>query len=272
LSTLNDLTSLNMMPVYDPFNGDEIAQVPEHLPEHVSNALEQAKLGRDIAANLTKAERANILNNAAFIIEGKVEEFAQLISVEAGKAIKTARKEVLRCINTLRLSAFEAINFTGESIPFDSVDAGVGKIGFYEQKPLGIILAITPYNDPLNLVAHKLGPAIASGNSVILKPSEHTPLSAIKLCKTLFEAGLPQNCISIFTASGAKLGDSLLNNNDIKMVSFTGGSETGYKLARAAGMVRLSFELGGCGSSIVLEDCDLDKAVNALVNASFYAS
>ncbi|MBU2966745.1 aldehyde dehydrogenase family protein [Amphritea sp. 2_MG-2023] len=262
----------NMIKVNNPFDGQLVSEVPEFTSQNAAGAIERAIRGRSLAAVLTSRQRSEILNNTAELVALRGKEFAECITREAGKPISSAKREVMRCINTLQLSAAEAIQFNGETIPFDSMESGAGKLGFYENKPLGVILAITPYNDPLNLVAHKLGPAVATGNSVILKPSEMTPLSAIMLCDAFLEAGLPEECISVVTGYGAKLGDSLFRHDAIRMISFTGGVESGKKIAKMSGMVKLSLELGGVGSSIVMADADLIKAISACVDGAFSAA
>src|SRR5690606_8765636 len=172
---------------------------------------------------------------AARLLEERAAEFARTITLEAGKTILQARKEVLRCINTLRLSAEEAKRLAGEVIPFDAYAGSERRRGWFTREPLGIITAITPYNDPLNLVAHKLGPAIAGGNAVLLKPSELTPLSALALVSLLAEAGLPEEIVTV-AVGDAELGKALVSARDVRMVSFTGGFATGEAIAHLAGL------------------------------------
>jgi len=170
--------------------------------------------------------------------------FAELIVAEVGKTIRQAAREVLRCVNTLRLSAEEARRSKGEVLPFDAYAGSENRQGWFTREPLGVIVAITPYNDPLNLAAHKLGPAIAGGNAVILKPSELAPLSALKLVDCLLAAGLPPGVVSVATG-GAALGEALISSRDVRMISFTGGFVTGEKIARSAGLKKLAMDLGG---------------------------
>ena len=263
--------STSYISVTNPFNGAEVGTVADIPPLGAPAILQQAQDGARISRTLSRHERAHILENCARLVERDNESFASLIVAEAGKTIKQARKEVMRCVNTLQLSADEARRNAGEVLPFGAYAGSENRQGWFTREPLGIILAITPYNDPLNLVAHKLGPAIAGGNAVILKPSELAPLSAIKLVTYLQEAGLPEKVVSIATG-GASLGEALVSSSDVRMVSFTGGFLTGEKIARAAGLKKLAMDLGGNAPVIVLDDCDLDDAVASCVSGSFWAA
>lgn len=258
--------------ITNPYTGKLIDTVPSASIEDALKAVASAQENKHIIGSLSAHKRADILDKAALLIMNRLEDFAQVIVAETGKTIEEGRKETRRCINTLQLSASQARSFNGESIPFDSMTSGKNKIGFYKREPLGVILAITPFNDPLNLVAHKLGPAIASGNSVILKPSGMAPLSALRLCETLIEAGLPIKSLNVITGSGRELNEPLINNEIIRMISFTGGTATGKKIAASAGIVRLSFELGGCGSCIVMSDANINQAVEKCVEGAFSAA
>lgn len=191
---------------------------------------------------------------------------------EAGKTITQARKEATRCVNTLKLSADEARRNAGEVIPFDSYAGSESRQGWYTREPLGIITAITPYNDPLNLVAHKLGrPAIAGGNSILLKPSELTPLSAIKLVEVLLESGLPDEVITV-AIGGAELGKALVSAKEVRMISFTGGFTTGEAIAKSAGIKKLAMDLGGNAPVIVMENSDFAAAVEGCVSGAYWAA
>ena len=174
-------------------------------------------------------------------------------------------------MNTLRLSADEARRSAGEVIPFDAYAGSENRQGWFTREPLGVIVAITPYNDPLNLAAHKLGPAIGGGNAVILKPSELAPLSALKLVACLLAAGLPPGVVSVATG-GAALGEALVSSREARMVSFTGGFVTGEKIARSAGLKKLAMDLGGNAPVIVLGDCKLDDAVESSISGAFWAA
>ncbi len=257
--------------VRNPYTGEVIASVPTVGAEAVGGILERARRGRRTAAALSRASRASILDGAARLVEQRAEDFARLIVAEAGKTITQARKEVSRAVNTLALSAAEARRNAGEVIPFDSYHGSEDRQGWFTREPLGIIAAITPFNDPLNLVAHKLGPAIGGGNAVILKPSALTPLSALRLLDTLVEAGLPQDVITLVNGD-AEIAAAIVAAPDVRMVSFTGGFATGEAIARTAGLKKLAMDLGGNAPVIVLEDADLDEAVTSCVSGAFWAA
>ncbi|MBB4482795.1 aldehyde dehydrogenase family protein [Rhizobium etli] len=257
--------------VNNPFDGSFVGAVPETSADDVGLLLERAKRGAQIARSLPRHQRSAILEKAAAAIEDRKEEFALLIVREAGKTIAQARKEATRCVNTLKLSAEEAKRNAGEVIPFDAYAGSESRQGWYTREPLGIIAAITPYNDPLNLVAHKLGPAIAGANAVLLKPSELTPLSAIKLVGVLIESGLPDEVITV-AVGGAELGKALVSAKDVRMISFTGGFVTGEAIAKSAGIKKLAMDLGGNAPVIVMENSDVDAAVEDCVSGAFWAA
>ena len=257
--------------VCSPFDGRLIGTVPRLEAGAVPYLLQQARQGVSDCAALPRHQRARILERAALNIERDAEHFARLIVDEAGKTLKQAQKEVKRCINTLKLSAEEAKRNAGEVLPFDAYEGSENRQGWFSREPLGLILAITPYNDPLNLVAHKLGPAIAGGNGVILKPSELAPLSAIKLVDYLRDAGLPASVVTLATG-GAELGKALVAAREVRMISFTGGFVTGEQIARSAGLKKLAMDLGGNAPVIVMADCDLAATVESCVSGAFWAA
>ena len=264
-------TSSNEIIVSNPFDGSFVGAIRETSADAVDLLLERARRGAQIARSLPRHQRSAILENAAAAIEERKEEFALLIVREAGKTIAQARKEATRCVNTLKLSAEEAKRNAGEVIPFDAYAGSESRQGWYTREPLGIIAAITPYNDPLNLVAHKLGPAIAGANAVVLKPSELTPLSAIKLVEVLIASGLPEEVVTV-AVGGADLGEAIVSAKDVRMISFTGGFVTGETIARSAGIKKLAMDLGGNAPVIVMEDSDVDAAVEDCVSGSFWAA
>jgi acyl-CoA reductase-like NAD-dependent aldehyde dehydrogenase len=257
--------------VTNPFDGVEVGRVEDLPPEAARTLLDTASEGARACRGLSRYERARVLETCASFVERDREAFADLIVAEAGKTIRQARKEVLRCVNTLKLSADEARRNGGEVVPFDAWAGSQDRQGWFTREPIGIIVAITPYNDPLNLVAHKLGPAIAGGNAVILKPSELAPLSAIKLVATLVAAGMPTAVVTVATG-GPALGEALVSSRKVRMVSFTGGFATGERIARSAGLKRLAMDLGGNAPVIVLDDCDLEDAVDSCVSGAFWAA
>ena len=258
-------------PVHNPYTGEIIASVPIVDANAIDGILQQARCGRRTAAALSRASRASILEAASRLVERRAESFAQLIVSEAGKTITQARKEVSGAVYNRSLSAAEARRNAGEVIPFDSYEGSENRQGWFTREPLGIIAAITPFNDPLNLVAHKLGPAIAGGNAVILKPSALTPLSALRLVDTLIEAGLPEDIVTIVNGD-ADVAAALVSAPDVRMVSFTGGFATGEAISRTAGLKKLAMDLGGNAPVIVMDDADLDEAVVSCVSGAFWAA
>ena len=260
------------IPVTDPFDGALIDTVPAATAEDVETALAAAVEGAKAARRLTSYERADILLQAAAGVGERAEEFARLIAREGSKTIREARKEVSRCVNTLRSSAEEARRIHGETIPFDSYPGGEQRRGWWERVPVGVVLAITPFNDPLNLVAHKLGPAIAAGNAVILKPATVTPLSALLLTKLFVDVGLPPLVLQTITGHGAVVGDPLVADARVRMISFTGGVEAGKHIVQRAGIKKIGMELGSNSPVIVWQDADLDWAAESCVSGAFWAA
>lgn len=258
--------------VYDPFDNSLVDRVPRADRSDVIRVLNAAEKGRKIARKLSVYERSQILYKTADILSNRLEEFARLLARESSKTIREARKEVSRCVNTLRVSGEESKRIHGETISFDSFPGGEQRKGYYYRYPIGIILAITPFNDPLNLVAHKLGPAFAGGNSVILKPATVTPLSALKLAEALLEAGLPSEILQIITGHGIEIGEALLADERIRMISFTGGIAAGKRIVSIAGIKKLGMELGSNSPVIVWKDCDVEWAVKSCVSGAFWAA
>jgi glyceraldehyde-3-phosphate dehydrogenase (NADP+) len=258
--------------VRNPQDDSLISTVPAATKEDAIYAVEQAKEGAAIIARMLVHERMAVLNRAADWIDEHRETYARTIALEGSKTIREARKEVARCIETIRISAEEARRIHGETIPFDQMPGSENRVGYYYRFPVGIIAAITPFNDPLNLVAHKVGPAIAGGNAIIVKPTSVTPLSALLLAEAFDKAGLPPKVLSVITGSAKDVGQTLVTHPDVRMVSFTGGLSTGEKIARQAGLKKISMELGSNSPVIVLKDADLDEAVASCVSGAFWAA
>ena len=206
------------IPVADPFYLDIIDYVPRGNRGDAERAVSAASEGFRENRLLPSGERARILRKTAELLEGRGEEFAILIAREASKTIQEARKEVFRCTETLRVSGEEAIRLLGETIAFDQQKGSENRRGYFNRVPIGVVAAITPFNDPLNLVAHKVGPAIAGGNAVVVKPATVTPLSALKLAELLLEAGLPPKLLSVVTGPGAEVGEELVTDPRVRMV------------------------------------------------------
>ncbi|WP_260398070.1 aldehyde dehydrogenase family protein [Peribacillus simplex] len=258
--------------ILDPQDNSLIATVPAANEKDVLHSIEEAKKGAKIAADMPTHERIVILNRAADWIYEHKEEYAMTIAREGSKTIKEARKEVVRCIETLRISAEEARRINGETISFDQMPGSEDRMGYYYRFPVGIIVAITPFNDPLNLVAHKVGPAIASGNAIIVKPAPATPLSALLLAEAFEKAGLPPKVLSVITGYPSDMGESLITHSAIRMISFTGGLATGQAIMQKAGLKKMNMELGSNSPVIVLEDADLEEAVESTVSGAFWAA
>lgn len=253
-----------MQEVLSPYSGEPIATVPKADLADVEKAISTAEKGaRDMAA-LTAWQRASILNKAADLAVGRVEEFAALISSEEGKPLTESRGEASRLAELLRLCAFEGSQLRGEVLPLDAQAGATGKIGLTMRVPCGVVAAITPFNYPLLLVAHKVGPALAAGNSVILKPAQQTPLTALKFTEILLEAGLPPRAIQCITGAGSELGPAISGDDRIRKISFTGSTAVGIAITRIAGIKRLSLELGSNCPLVVLPDANLSKVVGAV--------
>ncbi|SES66807.1 glyceraldehyde-3-phosphate dehydrogenase (NADP+) [Salinibacillus kushneri] len=258
--------------VLNPQNNELIASVPSASKEDMINTIEEAKKGVKIAAEIPVHKRISILNRAASLLSERKIEFAETIAKEGSKTIREAEGEVNRAIETLQISAEEARRIKGETISFDQRPGSENRVGYYYRFPIGLIAAITPFNDPLNLVAHKVGPAVASGNALIVKPASTTPLSALKLAALMEEAGLPKKVLSVITGRGSEIGDLLIENEDIRMISFTGGVETGQDITAKSGVKKLGMELGSNSPAIVLSDSDLDQAVESTISGSYAAA
>ena len=258
--------------VYNSFTGDKIGSVPQSTEQDVLDALDLAKIGEVIGEKMPATQRIVILKKAVTIMEREFDVLSNLIATEGIKTIVQARKEVTRAIITMQLSAEEAGRITGATIPFNAVVGSEDRVGYETKFPIGIVVAITPFNDPLNLVCHKLGPAIAAGNPVILKPSDYTPLVAIKFGEILFEAGLPKEMLSIITGSPETFGDFLISDERIRLISFTGGLEAAKVIQKKAGLKKIVMELGSNSPVIILSDADLEEAVQSCVSGAFYAS
>ncbi len=258
--------------VCDPYTNEVVDTVPRGTAEDVKRAIDMAVEGFKILRKTPTYKRAEILWKTAEIVERQSEEFARTIALEGSKTIREARKEVYRCTVTLKISAEESKRILGETITFDQALGSENRRGYYYRVPIGVIAAITPFNDPLNLVAHKVGPAIAGGNAIVVKPATVTPLSALKLGAALLEAGLPPKALSVVTGYGSEIGDALVTDPRIRMISFTGGLEAARRILSKAGLKKIGMELGSNSPVIVLADCDLDKAVESCVSGSFWAA
>lgn len=252
-----------MIPIVSPYSGQTVDTVPEASAGHAEQSLAAAERGAKVMAKLTAYERYQILMRAADIFATRVEDFAQTVTQEEGKPLAESRGEAARVPDFLRLCAFEGSQMRGETLPVDAQSGTRGKMGMTLRIPCGVVLAISPFNYPLLLVLHKVGPALSAGNAVILKPATTTPLSALKLTRVFLEAGLPENGFQCITGSGSRLGPILCADSRVRKISFTGSTDVGEKLAKAAGVKKLSLELGSNSALVVLPDADLDKVAEA---------
>lgn len=243
--------------VKNPYNHHIVGELALSNKTDIPRALEIAKTGFETLKSMPAGERAEILNTTANIITEKREDFAKAIALECGKTINEARGEVARAVNTMKLSAVAALKLTGETVRFD-LGGQSTKMGFFTRVPLGIVLAITPFNFPLNLSCHKIGPAIAAGNAVIHKPATATPVSGVMLAEALVAGGLPKEGISVLVGSGSTLGMELVKHPAIKKISFTGSLEVGKTITENCGMKRVTMELGSNSAVVVFKDAPLD--------------
>ncbi|MBI2883607.1 MAG: aldehyde dehydrogenase family protein [Candidatus Methylomirabilis oxyfera] len=257
--------------VLNPYDGTVVDTVPCAELGDVEKALDSAVRGARMMAKLPGYDRYRILKAAAELIEARSEEFAETITCEEGKSLAEARFEVSRAVQTMTLSGEEAKRLHGETVPFDGAPGGSGKFGFTLRVPCGVVVAISPFNFPLNLVCHKVGPALAAGNAVVIKPATDTPLSALKLTEILLEAGLPAEGIACLTGSGAVIGDALCSDRRVRKITFTGSRDVGERICRMAGIKKVTMELGSNSPVIVMPDADLEK-VAAAVAATGYTN
>lgn len=254
--------------VRNPFTGGLVAAVGKAGPAELEQATAAAVRAFDETRKLSSRRRTEILGRTADGLQRRREELAETIIFEAGKPLRLSLGEVDRAITTFRLAAEEAGRIGGEVIPLDRTPPGEGRLGMTRRFPLGPVLAITPFNFPLNLVAHKVAPSIAAGNSMVLKPASATPLTALLLGEVLLEAGMTPGMVNIVPAPGA-LADRLVGDDRFKLVTFTGSPAVGWELKRKAGRKRVLLELGGNAALIVLDDAALDLAVERAVHGSF---
>ena len=220
-------------------------------------------------AKLTSYERYAILHRAAELMDQRAEDLGRTITLEEGKVIAEGRGEAQRAIQTITISSEEAKRLHGETVPLDAAPGNVNQFGFTIRVPVGVVAAISPFNFPLNLVCHKVGPALAAGNSVVLKPAGDTPLSALKLVEILLEAGLPEEAIQCVTGPGSEIGDALTGDPRVRKITFTGSMEVGDRICRNAGIKKVTMELGSNSPLIVMSDADIEKVAAATVNGGF---
>jgi acyl-CoA reductase-like NAD-dependent aldehyde dehydrogenase len=250
--------------VKNPFDNTVIDTVPRADGGDLEKALAFAERGAKVMAKLSSYERWKILRKAADLMAARNEELGQLISKEEGKIIAEGRGEASRAVETIMGSAEEAKRIHGETVPLDADPTGSKKLGFTLRVPCGVVAAIAPFNFPLNLVCHKVGPALAAGNTVIVKPASDTPLSALRLTEILLESGLPPEGIQCLTGAGGEIGDALVADRRVRKVTFTGSREVGDRICRTAGIKKVTMELGSNSPVIIMPDADLNKVAAAI--------
>jgi glyceraldehyde-3-phosphate dehydrogenase (NADP+) len=255
--------------VKNPFDGSVIDTVPRAHTSDVTAALTGITAGAKTMAGLGGYKRYQILHRAAQLMGERIDDLGKTISLEEGKTLAEGKFEVLRAKETMELSAEEAKRLGGETLPLDGASAGSGKFGFTLRVPCGVVAAITPFNFPLNLVCHKVGPALAAGNSVILKPASDTPLSALRLVEILLESGLPPDAIACITGPGKVVGEAIVHDPRVRKVSFTGSRDIGEHLCCVAGIKRVTMELGSNSPVIVMPDADMSKVADAIVATGY---
>ncbi|MEM1228812.1 MAG: aldehyde dehydrogenase family protein [Planctomycetota bacterium] len=255
--------------VVNPANSDVIDTVPTANESDVETALDAATRGASIMAELSGYERFQILRRAADLMLERRDDLARTLSREEGKPIREAMLEVERSVQVIELSGEEAKRLGGEVLPLDGGQGVKNKLGFTLRVPCGVVAAITPFNFPLSLVCHKIGPAIAAGNSVILKPASDTPLIALQLIEILLEAGLPPLGLSCITGSGRVIGNGICGDKRVRKISFTGSQPVGEQICSIAGIKKVTMELGSNSPLIVLPDADIDKVVTATITSGF---
>lgn len=244
--------------VRDPYRKEIVAQVPESSLQDLHDALEAAVAAKPKVAAMPGYERAAILRKVAQLLVARADEIAEVMCRETGKAISDARAEVVRSQDTVLLSAEEAIRIQGEQVPLDGSAVGAGKLAFLLRFPVGVIAGITPFNAPFNLACHKLAPALAAGNAIVLKAPPQSPCVISKLSELFVDAGTPAGFVNVLY--GNTVGPALVRDPRVDFITFTGSSKVGAQIKAASGLRRVALELGGNGTTIVCSDADLDEA------------
>jgi acyl-CoA reductase-like NAD-dependent aldehyde dehydrogenase len=253
--------------VRSPFSGEVVGRVAKAGARETCQALDAAEAA--MREPLPAHKRAEILVKVAGALGRRHEEVARVISDEAGKPMKAARVEAMRAMSTYTFAAVEARKLAGEMVPMDAAQAGTGKLAFTLRQPIGIVGAISPFNFPLNLVAHKLAPALAAGCAVVLKPASQTPLSALLLAELEDEAGLPAGWLNVIVGPASDIGDVLVEDERVKLITFTGSSGIGWGLRERAPKKRVNLELGNATPVIVAADADVPSAAAKVAQNAF---
>jgi acyl-CoA reductase-like NAD-dependent aldehyde dehydrogenase len=260
-------TVTDWLDVRSPYSGEVVGRAPKGGAAETRRAIDSAE--RALADPLPAHKRAEILVKVAGLIGRRHEEVARTICEEAGKPIKAARVEASRAMSTYTFAAVEARKLAGEMIPLEGAQAGEGKLGFTLRKPIGVVGAISPFNFPCNLVAHKIAPALAAGCPVVLKPASQTPLSALLLAELEHEAGLPDGWLNVVVGRASEIGDVLVEDERVKLITFTGSGDVGWGLQERAPRKRVKLELGNSTPVIVAADADVEAAAAKLAGSAF---
>ncbi len=263
------MQTVESLEVRSPYSGEVVGRVPKSSANDARSAIDAAQ--EALADPLPAHERARILDRVAELLRERHDEATRLISAEAGKPMKAARVEAQRAVSTYTFAAVEARRLSGETVPMDASSAGEGKLAFTLRVPIGVVGAISPFNFPLNLVAHKIAPALAAGCPVVLKPASATPLSARFLADLEREAGLPEGWLSVVAGAASEIGDVLVEDERVKLITFTGSGEVGWELAARAPRKRVGLELGNATPAIVCADAPAEAAAKLAANAFSYA-
>jgi acyl-CoA reductase-like NAD-dependent aldehyde dehydrogenase len=258
-----------LLQVTNKYTGETIGSVPVTDRDLFEEATVAAQQGFSIISRLPAYKRAKILQSTSESIEKNKEEISQIIAAEAGKAIKHAQAEVERAVETFKFASEQAKSIHGETVPMDAGPGGEKKVGFFLRVPVGIIGAISPFNFPLNLVAHKVAPAIAAGCSVILKPASTTPLTALTLGRIMMEAGLPDGALNVIVGPGSTVGNWLVADERVSMITFTGSPPVGRDIKARSGLKKVTLELGSNSACIIDRSADLEAAVPRCITGSF---
>jgi acyl-CoA reductase-like NAD-dependent aldehyde dehydrogenase len=253
--------------VRSPYSGETVARVPEAGAEHARRAVDAAS--RAMEEPLPAHRRAEILDGVANLLRERHDEVTRTICAEAGKPLKAARVEAERAVSTFTMAAVEARRLAGEVVPMDASPAGVGKLAYTLRVPIGVVGAITPFNFPLNLVGHKVAPALAAGCAVVLKPAGQTPLSALLLAELEAEAGLPAGWLNVLVGPSAPIGDVLVKDERVRLITFTGSAEVGWKIRERAARKKVNLELGNATPVVVEADAELEQAATKLAANAF---
>jgi acyl-CoA reductase-like NAD-dependent aldehyde dehydrogenase len=263
------LDSQDYSTLKSPYSGETIAEVPIASAADVERAIEAAYQTRGIMAAMPAHQRSSILYKVSQLLEERSDEAARLLALEAAKPLTTALAEVSRTVQTYLFAAEEAKRIHGETLPLDAAPGGENRIAYTMKEPLGVIGAITPFNFPLNLVAHKLGPAIAAGNTVVLKPANQTPLTSYFIAELFEEAGLPAGALNIVSGHGRIVGDIIVTDPRVKMITFTGSPEVGIGIRNRAGLKKVTLELGSNAAVIIDRDIEVEAIIDRCVTSAF---